>query len=383
MIASILDNDLYKFTVQQVALERYPHARAVYRFINRSPGDPLGAGFLDALHAAIHAMSCLALRDEELRYLRQTCPYFQPAYLAYLQNYRFDPQEVQAELDATGRLAVTIRGPWHRTTLWEVPLLAAISELYFRHVRTDWNHDGQLAKIRGKSELLRQAGCTFVDFGTRRRRDYATQELVVGALRGRPGFAGSSNVHFARVYDVKPVGTIPHEFIMAQSAFAGLRHANRFALQAWAECYRGQMGIALTDTYGSAAFFADFDGYFARLYDGLRQDSGDPRAFVETALRHYQALGVDPRSKTIVFSDSLTPELAVELKRACADRTGCSFGIGTNLTNDFAGSPPLNIVIKPTEIDGMPVVKLTDDPAKASGDPDALRVARRSLEFSF
>jgi nicotinate phosphoribosyltransferase len=348
MIASILDNDLYKFTVQQVALDRYPHTQAVYRFINRSPGDPLGPGILEALRAAIHEMSCLALGDEELRYLRQACPYFQPAYLAYLQNYRFDPQEVQAELDVAGRLAVTIRGPWHRTTLWEVPLLATISELYFRHVRTDWNRDGQLAKIRGKGERLRQAGCTFADFGT---------------------------------YDVKPVGTIPHEFIMAHSVFAGLRHANRCALQAWAESFHGQMGIALTDTYGSAAFFADFDGYFARLYDGLRQDSGDPRAFVETALRHYQSLGVNPQGKTIVFSDALTPESAVELKRACTGRIGCSFGIGTNLTNDFAGSPPLNIVIKPIVIDGTPVVKLTDDPGKASGDPEALRVARWTMGF--
>jgi nicotinate phosphoribosyltransferase len=381
MIASILDNDLYKFTVQQVALDRYPHTQAVYRFINRSPGDPLGPGILEALRAAIHEMSCLALGDEELRYLRQACPYFQPAYLAYLQNYRFDPQEVQAELDVAGRLAVTIRGPWHRTTLWEVPLLATISELYFRHVRTDWNRDGQLAKIRGKGERLRQAGCTFADFGTRRRRDYATQEMVVGALRGRPGFSGTSNVHFARTYDVKPVGTIPHEFIMAHSVFAGLRHANRCALQAWAESFHGQMGIALTDTYGSAAFFADFDGYFARLYDGLRQDSGDPRAFVETALRHYQSLGVNPQGKTIVFSDALTPESAVELKRACTGRIGCSFGIGTNLTNDFAGSPPLNIVIKPIVIDGTPVVKLTDDPGKASGDPEALRVARWTMGF--
>jgi nicotinate phosphoribosyltransferase len=163
---------------------------------------------------------------------------------------------------------------------------------------------------------------------------------------------------------------------MAQSVLAGLRHANRFALEVWAAAYQGELGTALADTYGSEAFFMDFDARYARLYDGLRQDSGDPAAFIERVVRHYQSLGIDPRAKTIVFSDNLTPELAVELQRRCGGRIRAVFGIGTNLTNDFEGSPALNIVIKLTAIDGIPVVKLTDDPAKASGDPEALRIAR-------
>jgi nicotinate phosphoribosyltransferase len=376
VIASILDNDLYKFTVQQVVLDRYPHSTATFEFIERSRQSPFTAEFAAALRTAIDDLAGLALGDDELQFLRRQCPYFKPAYLEYLRNYRFDPAEVRTQLDRECRLSLSIAGPWHRTTLWEVPLLAAISEVYFRHVDRNWTRDGQVEKIRRKSGVLRRGDCAVAEFGTRRRRDYDTQDRVVGELCPNPGFVGTSNVHLAQRHGVRPVGTVPHEFIMAQSVLAGLRHANRFALEAWAAAYQGELGTALADTYGSEAFFMDFDARYARLYDGLRQDSGDPAAFIERVVRHYQSLGIDPRAKTIVFSDNLTPELAVELQRRCGGRIRAVFGIGTNLTNDFEGSPALNIVIKLTAIDGIPVVKLTDDPAKASGDPEALRIAR-------
>jgi nicotinate phosphoribosyltransferase len=380
VITSILDNDLYKFTMQQAVLELYPYATVSYEFINRASTNRFNREFLDALTDAVRRMSRLHLQHEERLFLQQHCPYLKPAYLDYLQNYRYDSDEVDVRLDVRlddrHGLGITIHGPWHRTILWEVPLLAAVSELHGRHVDRNWRNDGQLEQIAAKSSTLRQAGCVFADFGTRRRRDYATQDLVVGALRENAGFVGTSNVHLAHVHDLSPIGTMAHEWIMAHSVLCGLRHANRFALQTWCKVYNAELGIALTDTYTTGAFFDDFDTYYARLYDGVRQDSGCPLEFTDSAVEHYQRLRIDPATKTIVFSDGLSPESAARLKDHCADRIRCSFGIGTNLTNDFEGSPALNIVIKLTSVDGVPVVKLTDDPAKATGEPDALRVAR-------
>ena len=270
-------------------------------------------------------------------------------------------------------------GAWHRAILWEVPLLAIVSELHGRLLDVGWNRRGQAARLREKSRTLLRAGCRFADFGTRRRRDFQAQNLAVRILRDNPGFLGTSNVHLARRYDVPAVGTMAHEWIMAHGAMGGLRHANRFALDAWARVYPNRPGTALTDTYTTAAFFADFDARLARLYDGLRQDSGSPLDFADRAIEHYRKLGVDPASKTIVFSDGLTPESAAKIREHCAGGVGCSFGIGTNLTNDFPGFPPLNIVLKLTAIDGRPAVKLTDDPGKASGPADALRAARETF----
>lgn len=376
MIRSVLDNDLYKFTMQQAVLDLYPEVRATYEFINRRPSDRFNAEFLGPLAGAVEQLSRLQLQEEERSFLRRQCPYLKPAYLDYLKNYRYDPAEVDLRLDDQHGLSMVIDGPWHRTILWEVPLLALVSELYGKHVDTNWTPDGQLEKIAAKGSMLERAGCAFADFGTRRRRDHATQDLIVGALRDNPGFVGTSNVHLAHVHDLRPIGTMAHEWIMAHSVLCGLRHANRFALDAWCRVYNARLGIALTDTYTTKAFFDDFDTFYARLYDGVRQDSGSPFEFTDRAVEHYRKLRIDPTTKTIVFSDGLTPELAVRLHRHCAGRIRCSFGIGTNLTNDFEGNRALNIVIKLKGVNGIPVVKLTDDPAKATGRPDALRVAR-------
>jgi nicotinate phosphoribosyltransferase len=379
VIQSILDNDLYKFTMQQAVVELYPAVRATYEFINRPPSERFNQEFFGALRESIREMSRLRLQPDERSFLKQQCPYLKPAYLDYLENYRYDPGQVEARLDDRGGLAIEIDGPWHRAILWEVPLLALVSELYGRHVQTNWTSDGQAEKIAAKSSTLRRAGCVFADFGTRRRRSYATQDLVVGVLCDNPGFVGTSNVHLAQVHGQKPIGTMAHEWIMAHSVLCGLRHANRFALEAWCRVYNAQLGIALTDTYTTRAFFDDFDAYYARLYDGVRQDSGCPFEFTDLAVEHYDRLRIDPAAKTIVFSDGLSPELAARLSAHCGGRIRCSFGIGTNLTNDFEGCPAPNIVIKLTSVNGIPAVKLTDDPAKATGQPDALRVARWTI----
>lgn len=386
IIKSMFDDDLYKFTMQQAVLELYPDAIATYTFTNRGTqrfnglGGAFQAGeFLNALRAEIEEMAKLSALPEEINALSQS--FFKPWYKYFLASYRYNPAEVVASLTPDNNLNVMIKGRWWSTILWEVKLLAIISELYFKMTDTKWNADGQTDKILRKAGLLDRPGyCLFADFGTRRRRSYEVQWTVVENLVGKPGFVGTSNVHMAQKLRVKAIGTMAHEWIMAHSVLQGLRNANRFALDAWTKVYRGSLGIALTDTYGTDAFLKDFDVYLAKLFDGVRHDSGDPFNFINKVVQHYGTLGIDPATKTIVFSDSLNAELACRIAAACKGKIRCSFGIGTNFTNDFQGSPALNMVIKMQSINNAQVVKLSDDPSKATGDSDAIRVAKWTFQ---
>lgn len=373
--ASILDQDLYKLTMGRAVLERHPEVEAEYEFIDRR-GTAFNGAFLDLFAALVAEMPALRLSRDEKAWLRQACPFLGVGYLEFLENFRYDPAELDYGLAPDGRFRLAARGKWHRTIYWEVPLLALVSECYFRTVDVSWTHDGNVHRARAKGERLDAAGLSFADFGTRRRRDLRSQEDVVRALSGFAGFVGTSNVFLAHRHGTKPIGTMAHEWVMAASVLRSMRYANRDALDLWDDVYRGDLGIALTDTYGTEAFFRDFDKRLARLYDGVRQDSGDPFAFVDRVVAHYESLRIDPTTKTIVFSDALDVDKAIRLAEACRGRIRCSFGIGTHFTNDFPGSPALNVVMKLKSVDGMPVVKLGDDPGKSTGDRDALRVAR-------
>jgi nicotinate phosphoribosyltransferase len=379
MIRSVLDNDLYKLTMQQAVLVAAPQADAVYRFTNRRPEKAVNRAMFDGIRRDIEELAKLRADAREHVWLAKQCPYFSPAYLEYLANYRFDPQELNLELSC-GELQLSIAGRWHRTILWEVPLMAVVSRNHFLHADAAWQgpetEREQHRKAQQKAASLAAGGCIWADFGTRRRRNYATQDGIVAVHKSHAGFAGTSNVHLACKHGVNPIGTMAHEWIMAASVLWGLRHANKYALEEWLKIYQGQLGIALTDTFGSEAFFADFGVLLAKSFDGVRHDSADPFAFAERVIAHYRALNIDPAAKTIVFSDSLSVASAIELHRHCLGRIQCAFGIGTHFTNDFDASPALNIVVKLSEINGVPVVKCSDDAGKASGDNDALRVAK-------
>jgi nicotinate phosphoribosyltransferase len=378
IIKSMLDDDLYKFTMQQAILELYPDAIATYTFTNRGPqrfnglGGAFQAGeFLNALRAEIEEMADLKVTQAEINALSQS--FFKPWYKYFLASYRYNPAEVVASLTPDNNLNVMVKGRWWSAILWEVKLLAIISELYFKMIDTKWNMDAQESKVFEKASML--ADCLYADFGTRRRRSFEVQRVVVENLIGKPGFVGTSNVHLAQKYGVRAIGTMAHEWVMAHSVLQGLRNANRFAMDAWTKVYRGSLGIALTDTYGTDVFLKDFDTFLGKLFDGVRQDSGDPFAFINKVVQHYHLLGIDPMTKTIVFSDSLNVKLACRIAVACKGKIRCSFGIGTNFTNDFQ-TPPLNMVIKMQSINNAQVVKLSDDPAKTMGDIDAIRVAK-------
>jgi nicotinate phosphoribosyltransferase len=402
IIKSVLDNDFYKLSMQRAVLDRYCGTPVCYKFINRRPEGKFNKKFFAALQDEVSLMQYLATASHEIDRLRISGVdrFLGNTYLQWLKGFRYDPNLIKMKL-ADNELKLTIVGPWEHAIMWEVPLMAIISELYFQYCDTDWEWDEkqQESQLLEKMNLLKQEQQNpnlwwlnanpvhFADFGTRRRRSYQTQDVIVNRLKHFAGFVGTSNVHLACKHKVKPIGTMAHEFIMGISALESLRHANRYALRAWAKVFKGDLGIALTDTFGTKAFWDDFDGALARLFDGVRHDSGDPFEFIEETIAAYEKLGIDPRTKTIVFSDGLDFDTVYHLNKACWNGNqgmyiNCSFGIGTNLTNDFKQrsdptqvSKPLNMVIKMTHCDNVPVVKLSSVPSKATGEKDALQVA--------
>tara|TARA_Y100000310_G_scaffold276053_1_gene292946 strand:- start:6287 stop:7453 length:1167 start_codon:yes stop_codon:yes gene_type:complete len=385
IITSLLDTDLYKLTMMNAVSKLYPRTHARYQFINRER-TTFPSGFASALREQINHLSTLQLTAEEREFLQAACPYFDPVYLDLLSGYRYDPNEVSVS-QSDEELQVSIEGLWYRVILLEVKLLAIISELYFKmadNVEMIRDHiDSPIAirkKAAEKTKQMQEAGATFADFGTRRRYSHSTQNNVIEGLISGSTFIGTSNVHFAMKYGLKPIGTMAHEFYSAVGSLKSLRHANKYAMEDWVSVYNGSLGIALADTFGSEAFFQDFDSKFAQLFSGIRQDSGDPIKFGERAIQHYGELGIDPTSKSIIFSDGLDIIEAIRIHNHFKGRIKTSFGIGTSLTNSI-GAKPLNIVIKLVEIDGIPAIKLSDVSGKETGDAKTIKYAKWILNL--
>lgn len=370
--------------MQFAVVQLFPRAKAKYAFINRGQ-HKFPAGFGDALRAEVDKFSGLKLTAAEKEFLAITCPYLAPTYLDFLQGFRYNPEEVTIKQSGEN-LEVKIEGFWYRTILWEVPLLYLISELYYKFTGRKRISDEQVQeKARLKIENYCKLGITIADFGTRRRYSYAVQKMVVETLGkyGSTCFIGTSNVHLAMLLQTRPIGTHAHEWFMFHAAKFGFKMSNLLALENWVAIYRGDLGIALSDTYTSAVFFKQFDKKFSKLFDGVRHDSGDPVLFADKTIAHYQKMGIDPMSKTIIFSDNLNYEKVKTIAGYCNGKIGVSFGVGTNFTND-AGQEPMNIVIKMTDAlpeDGewQPVVKLSDEPLKYTGDPKAIQLSKEVL----
>ena len=370
IIQSLLDTDYYKLTMMQAVLHHYPNAEVEWAFRSRSDEDL--TPYLGDIRRQVEALAELHMQPDELAFLERI-PYMQPDFIRFLGLFRFDLRYLRLEIEA-GELVVYLRGPWLHVMLFEVPLLAIISEVRNRARYPDVSLTQAEARLEEKFEWLRSeateeelAGFRLADFGTRRRFSYAVQARVVERLRSDlPGqFVGTSNVHLARLLDVKPMGTMAHEWIMAhQQLGPRLVDSQSAALDCWAREYRGALGVALTDCITMDAFLADFDLYFSKLFDGLRHDSGDPLEWAEKAIAHYRRLGIDPMSRQLVFSDGLDFAKALEIYRALAGRSNPSFGIGTRLTCDIPGVEPTNMVIKMISCNGEPVAKISDSPGK-------------------
>lgn len=367
------DGDLYDFTVQKAILDCFSGVPVTYKLFNRNPNQIFTEEFHDRLRRDIDKMSQIKLEEREENFLYEKCPFLGKQYLSWLRNYRFNPQEVETKI-VNNQLDLQIKGEWQNCILFEVKLLALICENYF-NLNNEWynnNLKDYISKINMKGEELN--GINFTDFGTRRRRSFKIHDEVVKTLSKFSTFKGTSNILLAMLHNTRPVGTMSHQFIMGISALEGLRHANRFAMHHWSKSYKGNLGTYLPDTFGTDCFWEDFDGYYARLFDSLRHDSGDPFEFGNKTIEHYKNLGINPMSKYIIFSNGLDWDDAVDIHNYFKRHINVSFGIGTKFTNDFPDA--LNIVIKMTTCNGIPVVKLSDSPSKSIGDRDALRVAR-------
>jgi len=387
IIESLLDTDLYKFTMMQVVLHQFPGAQVEYRFRCRNPGVDL-VPCLDEIREQVHHLCSLRFTEDELAYLRGL-RFIKSDFVDFLGLFQMNRKYVTIEPSARvgGEIEITVRGPWLHTILFEIPLLAIVNEVYFRTTQRAPDFVEGRRRLLDKIGLIRDdpalSGMRVADYGTRRRYSRRWHEEVIVGLRDELGdnFAGTSNVLYAMRYGVTPLGTMAHEYLQACQALGPrLRDSQTFGFESWAREYRGDLGIALSDTYGMDAFLRDFDLYFCKLFDGARHDSGDPFEWGERLIAHYEAHRVDPHTKTLIFSDSLNVPLAIELYRRFCQRTRLAFGIGTNLTNDL-GFTPLQIVIKMVRCNGQPVAKVCDSPEKTMcDDPGYLAYLRQVFQ---
>lgn len=383
IIKHFTDNDLYKFSVMHAIQRLYPWSYVKYQFFNRGETQ-FPEGFEKRLKEEVEAMRSLRLTKEERSFIEKRCYFFDPVFIDFLEGYRFNPDEVKIS-QKDGELNVIIEGFWYRTVLWEVPLMAIISQLYFE-MQNDIPQ-GLEEKTIVKAETLKELDADYSEFGTRRRFSFEVQDEVVGLLKKYSGnnFKGTSNVYLAMKHNTTPIGTMPHEWFMYHGALFGYRAANIKALEAWVEVYQGSLGITLTDTYTTDSFFKSFSLQQAKLFDGVRCDSGDPIEFTDKAIEFYKKNRIDPASKTIVFSDSLNVESVKEIKEYVNGRIHDTYGIGTYFTNDV-GAKALNIVIKltgikpvPGEEDYLEAIKLSDVLGKNTGNQKEIEISKLTL----
>lgn len=387
IIPSILDTDLYKFTTSYAYSKLYPRAYGQFRFIDRND-TCYPKGFAEQLKEETKAMAQLSLsRDEEL-FLHQELPYLPPTYIDFLKGFRFNPEELIIEQDEAGHLSIIAEGLLYRVTLWETPILALVSELYYRTTGAKPDMEYAEQAITKKAKALAQEGISFSMFGMRRRFSFEVELRMTELLKQHAGpcLYGTSNVHIAHLLGLKVSGTHPHEWIQFHGAMYGYKMANYMSMEDWINVYDGDLGTVLTDTYTTDVFMRNFSKKHAMLYTSVRHDSGDPFVFTDKVIQRYQELRVDPKIKYIIFSDGLNVERAIEIANYCKGRIGASFGIGTNFSCDVGNDiKARNIVMKlwqckMTERDRWhPCVKLSDVGGKHTGEASEIRLAQETL----
>jgi nicotinate phosphoribosyltransferase len=383
IIRDLIDNDLYKFTTMNAVQKKFPTAEVLYKFINRGKTE-FPKGFADALSEEVNAMKKLTLNKEAEDFIRKKCYYFDPVFIDLLKGFRFNPEEVHIKQTA-GELKVEIEGLWYRTVLWEVPIMAIISELYFK--LTGQQPDNFEPRAIAKAKAFANMGAELSEFGTRRRFSFDVQNRMIELLKENTGkyMNGTSNVYLAMKHNLTPIGTHPHEWFMYHGAHFGYRMANAIGLENWVDVYQGNLGIALTDTFTTDNFFRSFNVKYSKLFDGVRWDSGDPLEFTDKTLKHYAANRIDPKTKTIVYSDALDLEKVKEIKKYVNGRIHDVYGIGTYLTNDV-GVKPMNMVIKlfaakPAGYDKFtPTVKLSDVNGKHTGGQEEIDMCLKIIK---
>ena len=371
IISSLLDTDLYKFTMMQAVLHQFPGAHVAYKFKCRTPGVKL-APFVGEIRAEIKALCQLQFSEDELSVVR-AMRFIKSDFVDFLGLFKLNEKYITVTALPNGEIDIHIHGPWLHTILFEIPVLSIVNEVYFRHTQPMPDFEEGRRRLAVKIDQLNAADLPdlkIADYGTRRRFSKAWHQEVLQVLVDGLGtlpagrFTGTSNVLFASSMGITPLGTMAHEYLQACQALGPrLRDSQVFGFETWAREYRGDLGIALSDVYGVEPFLRDFDMYFCKLFDGARHDSGDPFTWGERMIEHYKSNRVDPLTKILIFSDGLTVPRTIELYKRFQGRCQLAFGIGTNLTNDL-GYEPLQIVIKMVECNGQPVAKLSDTPSK-------------------
>jgi nicotinate phosphoribosyltransferase len=381
--------------MQQAVIDHFPRLRVRYKFTDRN-GTQYPDGFDELIKSEVKEMEKLALTKGEKTFLTNKCGnYLKPTYIDFLEGYRYDSSELVIKLDKENHLDITIEGYWYRTINWEVSLMGLISELYFKATGQIVDLDANNINDNIKIEKMIEHNAFFSDFGMRRRYSYENQDRIIKLFLSKKShvFVGTSNIHFAYKYNINVVGTCAHEWIMVHAALYGYKMSNKLAMDNWVNTYGGQLGTMLVDTFTTDVFLKSFDSKYARLYDGVRHDSGNPFEFVDKFVSHYKKLNIDPMSKTIIFSDGLDIELATQIKEYCVGKIKSAFGIGTHLTNNVLNTikndgtfiKPLNMVIKISDVfvndEWIPAVKLSDNKGKNTGKVEEVKLCKQILNI--
>ena len=388
IIKHFTDDDLYKFTMCCAVIDNFPRAQVKYTFTDRD-NTVYPAGFAQKLDEQIAMLENVTITDDEIDFMKRRCNYIPGWFYNYLKGYRFHRKWVKTWQDDEGHLHVDIEGSWADTILLEVKILAIISELYYIMTGQSkhFDYEAYYHKTCAKARRLLEAGCIYSDFGTRRRASFEAEDTVIRAMKDcyqsqqwKGKFVGTSNVYLAMKHDLLPIGTMAHEFVCAIGGMYGPQMANHIAMNLWRNTFRGALGTFLYDSFGWDIFSLNFSEDFANLFKGLRIDSGDNYEQLMRIVDKYRSLGIDPKTKQIIFSNALDTDSAIEIQQYAQDYCMPSFGIGTHFTNDFDGVKPMNIVIKLiaakiTESWSFynDTCKLSEDTGKHTGDPEVVK----------
>lgn len=395
IITSLLENDLYKFSMGQCIYHQFPSYTTTWTFKCRNKDVKFTTEMVEEIKMQIEAYCNLRFTKEELDYLR-SIKWLKESYISFLHLWQPQYEDFTITTDAECGLSIEAKGTWLNTSMYEIPALAIVNEVYFR---MSYDYDDLIHSFRERLDLkvsaLENKQCflsTFSEFGLRRRLSAEAQELAVQRLTEMMNntkyptstFIGTSNVYLAKKYDIKPVGTMAHEFIMCTGQ-GNHKHnpaySNWYALDAWVKEYGILNGTALTDTITTDCFLKDFKLTYSTLFSGVRHDSGDPKEWGDKMIAHYKSLGIDPMTKTLLFSDSLNFEKANDLFWYFNGRAKVAFGIGTYLSNDTC-VPALNIVMKVTKCNGQDVAKISDTPGKGMcKNPDYVDYLQRCIDW--
>ena len=391
IINSLLETDMYKFSMGQTIFHQFTSYKTTWTFKCRNKDVHFSEEMVEEIRQQIAAFCGLRFTEEELDYL-DNITWIKGSHVDFLRLWQPRYEEFTITTDAPCGLSIEAAGTWLNTTMYEIPILAIVNEVYFRMT---YDYDELLeqfkTRLSQKVEMLEKNKYrlnTFSEFGLRRRLSAQAQEIAVEALTNLKDtdskFIGTSNVYLAKKYNLKPIGTMAHEWIMCTGQ-GNHKHnpaySNWYALDAWVKEYGILNGIALTDTITTDCFLRDFQLTYATLFSGVRHDSGDPYEWGEKMIAHYKKLGIDPGTKTLLFSDSLDFEKATQIYDHFKDKVQVAFGIGTFISND-TNVPALNIVMKTTKCNGMDVAKISDIVGKGMcKNPDYVDYLNRCIEY--